>query len=1080
MRNPNILDRLFDSFSARLDDAIRRNAKVYGDNYYVESFSGNKALFLSFKTGALYEYAEPEGTITRIDFSPDGLKQKTRIVCDHLAQASTTGDGLDEALAEYTSLISERVMLMKMPMQGVFPLSESDRKKVFNSLMENELFIEYLTQLGTAMKNGRMLLVESLPFIGLRSREKLIKFFRDQIGLTYEQSKLLTHNLLNIGLGQKFMLERFDFKNLHRAIASYLGDPKARELSHAMMETIARHIIGEVEISTPANPADIQKQFMTSKELKPKNAVKFTPDEIKNGVVSVVGDVGGAPQLLNPDTEYEVEKVDDASGTVTFKGGVTAQIKKSNAAGTAPGTSVPTGNPTKVAMEARLLEAEEDAEDERELAELESDVDTEETDDGKTEEVNDVDWTLEQVKSSLQDLLSQVEDISDEQREALEKDLEYLDHVDEEVEEEASEDYAEEETPEETQDEESEEAEAEDEATVEGSEDAEVDEFGAPAPPEEDSDEESEPEEDLSIPGGEEAETEEDGVETHEESPESFDREESSILVGNEYLFEEDDQVEDAETGMALFPGSYTVMDIDDSKSVAVMMDEDGNKFSVSFSVLSSFEEDYSPIKEDVNGGDALELLSVDEGGREVTCIEGKVLPPGYYFVDEKGEDTVTLTHVDESGESEGESYIISLQSLESFVRVDVDGEEAKDAEGEDKVEFEDEPEVATESKHPMEKKAPPPTPLESASAKDTSKLPKTPFESSPVDTSVPSGPGLEDESAPEPPADLDAEPAPRPAKDAEAAPAEAGAAAGVGDEEVPDPSEEDLIDELRPLELEGVDEEGNDLEVPEAGEEGEFDINGEDIPEFEGEGGEGEEGGMEDIGDMGGAGGGEGEESEGGGGAAGAAAIGDTLSGSIEPTDALAPDFETEPPHDLGTAIFGEPDQPGEIPSMTPEGEPSLEDMSDIEHVVGEEPLSTDFAPGTAQVSGQTFQDLNPKLAADPEAMFLYSKLSQVTDTMSKLDTQEGVEGVKASDTYQTATEVKEYKELLNALTNKLKDSPDEFTKQQVKKFLEFFVPEDELKSFYDITSPEMATQTEPKDEIASQPLGTLPEGTP
>jgi hypothetical protein len=1062
MRNPNILDRLFDSFSARLDDAIRKNAKVYGDNYYVESFSEDRALFLSFKTGALYEYTEPEATITRVDFSQEGLKQKTRLVCERLAGAAVTGEGLDVALDEYSSLISERVLLMKMPMQGVFPLAESDRKKVFNSLMENELFVEYLTELGKAMKNGRMLLVESLPFIGLRSREKLIKFFRDQIGLTYEQSKLLTHNLLNIGLGQQFKLERFDFKNLHRATAAYLGEPKARELSHLMMETVARHLLGEIQISTPAKPEDIKNQFMTSQDVKPGNAVKFTPDEIQNGTVSVVGDVGGSPKPLNPDTEYEVEKVDDATGTVHFKGGISTQIKKAPQ-GTAPGTSVPTGSPTKIAMESRLLEAEEDAEDEKELAELEEDEDAKE----KTEEVNDVDWTLSQVKDSLEDLLSHADGMDEEQKEALEKDLEYLEGVDEEVAEEAPEDYSEAETAEGEEDEEPEDDENEETVEVEEFEDAEVDGFGAPAPPEEDPDEGFESEEDLLVPGSEEEKVEDEEIEdhAHEEFPGSFDREESSILVGNEYMFEEDDQVSDVETGMLLFPGSYTIMDIDDEKSAAVMMDDDGNKFFVDLSVLSSFEEDYSPIKEDVRSGDALELLSEDEGGDEVTCVGGKkVLPPGYYFVDDTGEDTVTVTKVDESGDGSEEQYIISLQSLESFVRVDVDGQEPEAADGDDRVEFDDEPEVSTESKHLMEKREPPPTPFESNSQKDTGSLPKTPFESGDMDASVPSGPGFGDDFALDPPADSPITPA-----------SKTSGSPAISDDEVPDPSESDLLDELTPLDLGGVDEDGNDLEVPEAGEEG-VSLDGEDAPDFEGDGGE--EGGMDGLGDAGGGGGGGGEGEEGSEGAAsGAAAIGDSLSGSIEPTEALAPDFETVAPEDLGTAIFGEPDQPGDVPGMTPEGEPGLEDLSDVEHVVGEE--DPDFATGTALSSGRGFQDLNPEMSSDPEAMFLFNKLNQVSETMTQLDTQEGVDGVKASDTYQTSTEVKEYKELLNALTNKLKDSPDEFTKQQVKKFLEFFVPEDELKSFYDITSPEMATETEPELKGEALPnLGTLPEG--
>jgi hypothetical protein len=128
--------------------------------------------------------------------------------------------------------------------------------------MENELFIEYLSNLGYSIKENKKLLVESMPFLGLRARDKLIKFFQDQIGLTYEQARLITHTLLNLGLGQKFQ-EAFDFRNLNNALSAYLTPRKARALSTIIVETVISHLLGEAEV-TQAAPADATAQTDTN------------------------------------------------------------------------------------------------------------------------------------------------------------------------------------------------------------------------------------------------------------------------------------------------------------------------------------------------------------------------------------------------------------------------------------------------------------------------------------------------------------------------------------------------------------------------------------------------------------------------------------------------------------------------------------------------------------------------------------------------------------------------------------------------------------------------------------------------
>lgn len=1066
MRTPDVFRHISNSFSNRLDQTIRKNAKVYGENYEVMSYNKDRAVFLSYKTGALYEYKEPDQIITRLDFSSEGLKYKTRLVCEAIVKSAAYGKDLTQPLEALNNLLSERVYLMRMPAKGVFPISESDRKKVFNRLMENELFVEYLSAIGKDMKAGKYLLVESMPFIGLRSREKLIKFFRDQIGLTYEQSKLLTHNLLNIGLGQKFMLERFDYKNLHKAISSHLGEPKGINLTDFIMETVTKQLLGEVEVAqTTETPQDIKKKYMTSKDIKPSSTeVEFTDADVKAGEVIPVS---GTAQP----GRYSVKSVDDNTGEATLTGKAgdfKVKIKKPATGGPGiPGKSIPTG---------KLTEAEEKEEDaEAEIEEMENEYDdapSKETDFGSDMEgaldfaysalsplLDDDDLSDDEI-SKIEKIVEDLNDMIDGKKKDEEKDEEKDEKEDEDEEQEASdEDYVEEESEDEDdsdKDKESEEDDDESEDEEEVSEEpeaVEVDDDDIPSPEEEEEDEPSDEGEPLALTPPdeeEEKEEEENEEESDDQAPKAEGEKSSDVLVGDQYTIEDGDSINDIETQSPLLPGTYIVIDATDEQ--VSMVDDDGNKFIVKTSDLNAIEEVYSPIREDVNTGDIIELLTPKEGVEPVYCIEGDKVPPGYYYIEEKNESDgiFTLTLLDDKGNDTGTIYKVDFSVLDNFVKVDTAEKDEEPTEPEDDDEETQEESIQREQETLTEKKVPDP-PTKATPDPELEYLPKTPFERAAMAAEA-------DDEVPEVPDDLDLADVP----EGEVLGGETAVGEGdeplVDEEGLPIPSEDDLVGERDPLTLGEEGEE--DLEVP-SDEEG-LDVDA----ELGGEGGGGE--GAE-----------EGEE-----GAAPSAGDPDLEAGAIEGTDF----GEGVPTEDMSLEIPGGdlgPGIPGEIKAAGPEGEliemepgedgavepdfattqpveDMIANMSGVEEVVPDGADGKDFGQPSSATKrpGETSNvDGSGKFASDPEAQFLWDKLGYVTGKLDELDSDTGLDGLKSSDTYQTSTETKMYKELLTDLTMKLEESPDEFTKEQVKKFLEFFVPEEELKSFYDLTAPEVAS---------------------
>jgi hypothetical protein len=310
MRTKSLFRELANTFSDRLDQKIK-SSKVFGESYDVLAYDKDRAIFLSHKTGALYEYVEElgEGSINRLDFDGIELAERTKTVCKNLVESSIEGKDLTPHLGEYKRLINENIFLYRLPMQGVFPLSESARKKVFNRLTQDKLFVEYLTSLGDSVKHGRSLMVEAMPFIGLRAKDKMIKFFKDQIGLTYEQSRILTYNLLNMGLGQN-LRERFTFKNLNSAISNQLPTDKARKLTYNILETIAEVMVNEAKEMTGKAPEAKKTYELTDKDKVPNT---------KPGDKVTVSDDGKTIEVNDPKDPTKKIKVPANSITVESK-----------------------------------------------------------------------------------------------------------------------------------------------------------------------------------------------------------------------------------------------------------------------------------------------------------------------------------------------------------------------------------------------------------------------------------------------------------------------------------------------------------------------------------------------------------------------------------------------------------------------------------------------------------------------------------------------------------------------------------------------------------------------------------------
>jgi hypothetical protein len=315
MKKDNIYAELKNLYSTKLETLLE-NYKTIGSDYTILGFDRNKAFILSHRNGAMY-LVEGENKVQRLDLNTDEYERRFKVAIREFVEAVVSDKPIlaQSKKRELREVIDEQIYLFSLPFDGVIPLKESVRKKIFDYLMENQLFKEYLIKLGNKVKNNQTVIIEAIPYIGLRARDKLIKFFREQIELSYDQARTLAVALLNLAFGKQYN-ESFKAKNLYNSINSVLPPSKARELTYFILETAGRAMLNEFKVET-RNLSD---------------TIKSTPiDAPKNGKIIVEPkDVGRViddeGKVLEPG-EYNVEESDEKGASVSSPKGKYKHLK---------------------------------------------------------------------------------------------------------------------------------------------------------------------------------------------------------------------------------------------------------------------------------------------------------------------------------------------------------------------------------------------------------------------------------------------------------------------------------------------------------------------------------------------------------------------------------------------------------------------------------------------------------------------------------------------------------------------------------------------------------------------------------
>lgn len=685
MRTKNLLNEMRGTFSDRLNRAVKDRARAIGENYSVLSYNGNSAIFVSNKTGALYEFTEPlgEGTgkIIRFDFDSSELKQRTKAICKTIVECVAEKGNLEPHLRAFRKVLDERTDLARLPLKGIFPLSEQDRLVVFKTLMKNKLFKEYLYALGNTVKQGgNTLLIEGMPYLGLRARDKMISFFKSQIGLTYEQARIITHNLLNIGLGQKMFKEAngFTFSGLVQSLTSQLPPKKARLLSYVIMETVANQLIGEAAgVESPevtnGDVVTVEKdgeaiangknlplgKYIATKEgevLTLKNAAPGSIDVYKGVILTTRSVTEARADGETEDTEKfpDIETEDEFEELVKYEDDVDA-------------------------LEAEMAEH---SEEEREIDEIVVSLsllrrlkDHEEAE-GEETEVDALDKAIKELEKYEGMEKEELDKLLGTEEEELDKPLGTEEEEEEEEKVEADADEIEsDEAVEEGGDGEV----LEDEGIEEDVDGGKVSEIPIEISAKDKAKDEvkhvdgDEPETGLMTE--EDPETDEDAMpvseEFDDESSEAFhlkhEKSETPAeermehlspdkipLEGDSYIFAED-EISDMDTKQSLAPGRYSVVGVDgDAISV---QDENGVTFLISNSDVL-IDPISSPLSE-IEVGQTMEML---ETGIAKDFVTGEELPLGTYTVMSKDADSATL----KIGEEE---YTVALSELSAFAK---------------------------------------------------------------------------------------------------------------------------------------------------------------------------------------------------------------------------------------------------------------------------------------------------------------------------------------------------------------------------------------------------------------------------
>jgi uncharacterized protein (UPF0179 family) len=247
MENKSVYGDLKDFYSTKVEYLLE-NYKTIGSDYTILGFDKEKAFILSHKNSAMY-LVEGTSKVNRLDLNTEEYDYRFKTAVDSFVSAVVEGKPSLASLRkkELYEALNEQLYLFALPCDGVVPISEAVRKRVFDCLMENQLFKEYLTKLGGKIKNNQTVLIEAIPYLGLRARDKLIKFFREQIEMTYDQARMAAVALLNLAFGKQYN-ESLNAKNLYRSINSVLPPSKSRELTYFILETAGRALLNEFKV----------------------------------------------------------------------------------------------------------------------------------------------------------------------------------------------------------------------------------------------------------------------------------------------------------------------------------------------------------------------------------------------------------------------------------------------------------------------------------------------------------------------------------------------------------------------------------------------------------------------------------------------------------------------------------------------------------------------------------------------------------------------------------------------------------------------------------------------------------------